>query len=526
MPLSSWFGLRAYLADQGRSQAEVPRISFVTKEDPRWRPLYPFHKKNFAPRLGLAWSPGFNDGLGKFLFGGAGKTSVRAGWGMFYDSFGQGILRRFDATAFGLSNTLTNRSAALSATSAPRFTSFTEIPNGVLEPAPPTVFPATYPDIFAITNSVDDSLVPPYSMTMNFNIGRDFGDGIFVQAGYAGRLGRRLMSQTDMAAATNLKDAQSGQTYFQAATALARLGLAGTDIEDVKPLPFFENNFPGLAEPGLSATQGAYDYISGVAPDYTYALFLLDPVFGTSKFGPNAMFNSQYSFLSAWRNMGSSDYHSFQLNARKNWDNGDLIDFNYTFSKSIDLTSSAERVGYSTGVIANPWEPGLSRAVSDFDTTHQFAASAVYSLPFGSGRRYMTNANGLMNALFGGWQLSTVWRAPLRGSRPHRATAPIGQRTGSLAGMRVWWEGSRLQVARTMLRQPWNPAIRRAARISLPTRKRAWRRLTLNCRAVWVLATSCAEKVCSSGTPTSRRASPCPGTRTTGCSSAGRPTTS
>lgn len=411
MPLSSWFGLRAYLADQGRSQAEAPPISFVTKEDPRWRPLYPFHKKNFAPRLGLAWSPGFNDGLGKFLFGGAGKTSVRAGWGMFYDSFGQGILRRFDATAFGLSNTLTNRSAELSATSAPRFTSFTEIPNGVLEPAPPTVFPATYPDIFAITNSVDDSLVPPYSMTMNFNIGRDFGDGIFVQAGYAGRLGRRLMSQTDMAAATNLKDAQSGQTYFQAATALARLGLAGTDIEDVKPLPFFENNFPGLAEPGLSATQVAYDYISGVAPDYTYALFLLDPVFGTSKFGPNAMFNSQYSFLSAWRNMGSSDYHSFQLNARKNWDNGDLIDFNYTFSKSIDLTSSAERVGYSTGVIANPWEPGLSRAVSDFDTTHQFAASAVYSLPFGSGRRYMTNANGLMNALFGGWQLSTVWRA-------------------------------------------------------------------------------------------------------------------
>jgi hypothetical protein len=109
--------------------------------------------------------------------------------------------------------------------------------------------------------------------------------------------------------------------------------------------------------------------------------------------------------------MGSSDYHSFQLNTRKLWNNGDLIDFNYTFSKSIDLTSSPERVGTGTGLITNPWEPGLFRAVSDFDTTHQFAASAVYDLPFGTGRRYMTNANGLLNALLGGWELSTVWRA-------------------------------------------------------------------------------------------------------------------
>lgn len=411
MPLSSWFGLRGYLASQGRSQAEVQPISFVTKSDPRWRPLYPFHKKNFAPRLGVAWSPGFDDGVGKLLFGGAGKTSVRAGWGMFYDSFGQGILRRYDATAFGLSNELSNRSGLLTVATAPRFTGITDIPSGVLEPAPPSVFPATYPDLFAITNSVDDSLVPPYSMTMNFNIARDFGGGVFLQLGYAGRLGRRLLSQTDLAAPTNLKDAQSGQTYFQAASALARAGLAGTNIEDVKPLPFFENNFPDLAEPGLSATQVAYDYYSSFAPDYITGLFLFDEVYGLSKFGPNAMFNSQYSFLSAWRNMGSSDYHSFQLNARKSWTNGDLIDFNYTFSKSIDLSSSAERVGYSTGVITNPWEPRLFRGVSDFDTAHQFAASAVYSLPVGRGRRYLANSHGLVDAIFGGWQLSTVWRA-------------------------------------------------------------------------------------------------------------------
>ncbi|MDZ7637699.1 MAG: carboxypeptidase-like regulatory domain-containing protein [Bryobacterales bacterium] len=432
IPLSSWFGLRGFLASEGRSQAEVPKISFVNNEDPRWRPLYPYHKKNFAPRLGIAWSPSFNDGIGKFLFGGAGKTSIRAGWGMFYDNFGQGILRRFDATAFGLSNALTNPSATTEIRTAPRFTGITEIPQSILPPAPPAAFPATFPDIFAITNSIDDSLVPPYSMTMNFNVGRDFGKGIFIQAGYVGRLGRRLMSQTDLATPTNLRDPASGQTYFQAATQAANIvnGAAFSDLASASGsaaaaravttrIPFFEAFYPQYSTSGLNPTQSVLTRFWANSPDYTFALFNLDSPDSCSilnrnrctRFGPNALFNSQYSFLSSWRNMGSSDYHSFQLNTRKQWNNGDLIDFNYTWSKSIDLSSEGERVGTTTGVITNPWEPSLFRAVSDFDTTHQFAASAVYNLPFGTGRRFMTNANGFLNAVFGGWQISTVWRA-------------------------------------------------------------------------------------------------------------------
>lgn len=416
-PLSSWFGLRGYLMDEGRSQNEVPPISFVTKDDPRWRPLYPYHKKNFAPRLGIAWSPNFNDGfLGK-LFGGPGKTSIRAGWGMFYDIFGQGILRRFDATAFGLSNNLVNQSAELTPRTAPKFIGVSSIPSGLLPPAPPAVFPARYPDLFAITNSVDDSLVPPYSMTMNFNIGRDFGKGIFVQAGYVGRLGRRLMSQTDLATPTNLRDPQSGQTYFEAATQTANIVNAPdfslANLPDIR-IPFWENLWPGFTAAGRTPTQNAMVRYWENSPDYTFALYQMDVacVAGNrcSKLGQYAFFNPQYSFLSAWRNMGNSDYHSFQLNTRKQWGNGDLIDFNYTLSKAIDLTSAGERVGFTTEVISNPWNPGLRRAVSDFDTTHQVAASGLYNLPFGTGRRFATGASKLVDAFIGGWQLSSVWR--------------------------------------------------------------------------------------------------------------------
>jgi hypothetical protein len=179
IPLSTWFGLRGWLASQGRPQSEVPLISYLAKGDPNWRPLYAFHKKNFAPRIGVAWSPAFQDGLGRWLFGDAGKTTIRAGAGMFYDNYGQGILRKFDATAFGLSSSLQTTPGTYSVASAPGFMGLSQIPAGLLPAAPSAGFPALYPSLRSITNSVDDGIVPPYAITLNFNIGRDLGKGFF-----------------------------------------------------------------------------------------------------------------------------------------------------------------------------------------------------------------------------------------------------------------------------------------------------------------------------------------------------------
>src|SRR5450432_371191 len=50
------------------------------------RTLAPTRYGNIAPRVGVAWSPGFSDGIGKKIFGGSGKTSVRAAWGLYYTS--------------------------------------------------------------------------------------------------------------------------------------------------------------------------------------------------------------------------------------------------------------------------------------------------------------------------------------------------------------------------------------------------------------------------------------------------------
>ena len=63
---------------------------------------------------------------------------------------------------------------------------------------------------------------------------------------------------------------------------------------------------------------------------------------------------------------------------------GLLFDLNYTFSKSIDVGSNAERVNgfesvvsLSNSQVINALSPDLWRAVSDFDTKHQFNANWV-----------------------------------------------------------------------------------------------------------------------------------------------------
>ncbi|MEJ7605406.1 MAG: hypothetical protein WKF37_03870 [Bryobacteraceae bacterium] len=84
---------------------------------------------------------------------------------------------------------------------------------------------------------------------------------------------------------------------------------------------------------------------------------------------------------------------------------------NYTWSKSIDLGSRAERDGSrNLGLLHNPWNPSQRKAVSDYDMTHQFNSNWVAGLPFGKGKRFASDSNSLLDALIGGWQVSGIWR--------------------------------------------------------------------------------------------------------------------
>jgi hypothetical protein len=425
---SDWLNQRGNLAQQGRSQAEAGDITYVLTNSAQGRPMYPYHK-NWAPRLSLAYSPSGDSGLSRFLFGGPGKTSIRAGAGMYYDLIGQPLANTYNATAFGLSSSTSNPGNTLTSITAPRFTEFNTVPASLVPPAPTLGFPVKAPNIFAITNSIDDKLQAPYTMVLNFSVGREFSRGWYLQGAYVGRLSRKSLIQRDLAMPTDLKDPKSGQTYFQAMSQLGTLiDFQGVPVSQLPKIPFFENMWATAAAGGLTATQviGKTYAENSIQGDFTNVLNEMDEVcdpagttltsrggvdtVGCSILGPNAMFNRQFSALSGWSSIASGAYHAMQWTVRKRFGQGVMLDFNYTLSKSIDLASRAENVASFSGFVRNSWNPSQMREVSDYDTLHAANALGVWQLPFGKGQRFGSGVNRALDAIIGGWQITGTYR--------------------------------------------------------------------------------------------------------------------
>ena len=184
------------------------------------------------------------------LFGAAGKSSIRAGYGLIYDHFGAAIVNTFDTSgSFGLSSNISNPPGFLNTTTAPRFQGISDIPDGLLPAAPAGGFPAT-PDtgLFAISWGIDSKVKTPYSNLLDFSVTRELTPSTSIEVSYVGRFAHRLMVQQDVAMPLNIKAA--GTDYFTAAAALSRLGYAGTEVSQVQT-PYWQTLFP---EPSMAPT--------------------------------------------------------------------------------------------------------------------------------------------------------------------------------------------------------------------------------------------------------------------------------
>ena len=430
---------------------------------------------NFGPRVAFAWAPNVTEGfLGKLL-GSGNKSSIRGGFGIVYDRFGQGIVDDFSGNSFGLTTTLTNPILPLN--SLPRLTNVNVIPPSLLQSAPGAPsFPETIPTMQTLGgsnfgSSLDTSLKTPYSYALDFSVERDLGAGFSLDLAYVGRLSHRLLSSQDVAQPLDLRDKQSGLDYFSAIQPLARLyeleGVTDATFSDSMVSPAVARYWTNMLQApihggayALGAQTGGcgpnapasttdpvlaiFDLFCGVAGVETTALQALDvplvsgfgnggipdatgdPNCGQSGHplcqyyptrGPNAFYNPQYTSLFALRSIGFSNYNALQATLRHQMSHGVQFDFNYTYSKSIDLCSDAERTGNSGSLnfsggcqMFNAWSPDLFRAVSDFDTTHQLNANWIADLPFGKGRPIAAGINRALDAVIGAWQLSGLFR--------------------------------------------------------------------------------------------------------------------
>jgi hypothetical protein len=477
---ADWFSHSAQLAAQGQPANSAGEISFVLGGPVNHGPgLWNWDHKNFSPRIAVAWAPDTGEGWVSKIFGKKDQFSIRGGYSLMYDHFGIPIVNSFDQHgSFGLSTDLGNPAGVVSPANAPRFTCFLPGSSGqsclpppcpsingpgcLFGPPPTGGFPYTPGNTaFAINWGLDQSVKTPYSHVFNLSLSRQLTSRSSLQVAYVGSIGRRLPLQVDLAMPTNLKDPTSGMTYFQAATMLSKAAATqpGTDVNSIQPIPFFENLFPAWAGVGPqsalgmqgtpagsapltcapnngtlpanpTATQNIYEIWNCYAHNETFALFKMDlpasisalsPALPNSKYGPYAFYHDQFSSLYSWRNIGTSAYNALQVsyNVRLSNLQGQ---FNYTWSKSFDEASAAERVGpyegtggtgndlNGGGIVINSYDPLSLRGLSDFNAYHQINANLVYLLPFGKSQRFAGNASPLLDAIIGGWHVSGIFR--------------------------------------------------------------------------------------------------------------------
>jgi len=476
--VADWFNHTAQLASQGLSVNSAGEISFVLGGPENHGPgLWNWDHRDFSPRIAVAWAPDTGDGWVSKILGKKDQFSVRGGYNITYDHFGIPIVNTFDQHgSFGLSTDLGNPAGVVSPSDAPRFTCLvpgssgqsclpTPCPNlnnpgCLLGPTPSGAFPVTPSNTaFAINWGLDQTLKTPYAHVFNFSLSRQITTRSSLQIAYVGSVGRRLPMQVDLAMPANLTDPSSKMTYFQAATMLSKAAATNTNVNQIQPVPFFENLFPAWAGQGTqnalgaqvsssgqpapltcapgnlpakpTATQNIYELWNCFPHNETFSLFEMDlpasitglsPSLPNSKNGPYSFFHDQFASLYSWRNIGTSDYNALQVTYNARWGANLQGQFNYTFSKSFDEASAAERVGpyegtggtgddlNGGGIVINSWDPLSLRGLSDFNAFHQINANLVYRLPFGKGQMLAPAAGPLLSALIGGWHVSGIFR--------------------------------------------------------------------------------------------------------------------
>jgi hypothetical protein len=327
--------------------------------------------------------------------------------------------------------------------------------------------------------ALDDTLKTPHSYLVDLSIGRELPHRFSVQFAYVGRFGGNLMTQRDLNQPLDIVDPKSGIDYYAAATALSKLARSNsgqfsnyaayqaflstvTDAAVGPTAAYWHNVLPGLnngatsyatycsggnvpAAGSAGLMQAVYDvyynpncaYVgneivgladidlygylgdNGTHTPYTNPLFF-NGAPGLMGTGAGKYLNNQAISAYGWSSVGNSNFNALQASVRKQFGNGLQFDLNYTYSKSIDLTSTASRVGFALvgyqniGLVGsrleNAFRPNSQRSVSDYDLTHQLNANWVAQLPFGKGRRFASHASSVADALVGGWELRGVGR--------------------------------------------------------------------------------------------------------------------
>jgi hypothetical protein len=110
----------------------------------------------------------------------------------------------------------------------------------------------------------------------------------------------------------------------------------------------------------------------------------------------------QYPSITYADNGASHDYHGVTLEAERRFSRGLFFQLAYTAAK--DTTETVEW----TNAIEDPLNLGRERGRDSATPLHRLTSAVMYDLPFGEGRRWLSNAHRIVDLALGGWQVSLV----------------------------------------------------------------------------------------------------------------------
>ncbi len=448
VPLGTYFQERLAAAAQGQNFTD-PVV--INRSGPvnGGKPMYNWDKNNFQPRLAVAWSPNYSQGLLHALFGDSGKSVIRSGFALTNDYYGQALAVDWDLNnTLGFTSNYTtpaNTYDTVAGNLAPLFTGFNQdvrsLPN-VVTPAN-LQFPLSQPidEGERIETGVDSNLHAPTEYVWNLTFERQMRAGTTLSASYIGRSARGLLARRDAMAFNDIRDPKSGMDWYTAGTMLEKQRQKGIDTSQIASIPFFDNLFPSNLvdlfnnDPNIQAgfpsnwtpTQVFYGLQSrggGGVPTNPFAFFAgndwtdAEAQIDIALFDaglPTRFMQPQYGALSAWSTIGNSNYNALTVSVRQRLTTL-TMDFNYTYSHSLDDSSGLQSdFGFGSAnnsgpFIENPIRQGSNYGNSDFDIRHLINASAVWEMPFGKGRAFLNTENRALQAVLGGWQLAGIFR--------------------------------------------------------------------------------------------------------------------
>jgi hypothetical protein len=348
-------------------------------------------KDNIEPRVGFAWSPGFEGGFLGGLFGGAGVSSIRGGYGIYHGRLFQSVFSQGGATvrfnppdAFFYNQTSPTNNAFNSTNYADPTRGFVFVPG-----------PQTTRHTLTL---IDPGLEMPYTQQWTMSFERQLPLSSALRVTYTGNRGIGLLRYSlqnlplnDPAGVVVANHPNNAPAVLYTAAQRTPGDPRGVDVrgQTLRPAADVVCAGTGLAGIAVSTTcpvpvpLGPLEY-SRLVPR-------------TNERRPDGLFTTNVQVSNAsW-----SYYHGLQAEWTKSLSHNVNFQASYTFSKSIDTTSEATAVGAGdsnqTGNNAR-----AARALSRFHTPHRFTFYGTYRAP------WFRNERGVAGQILGGWNLSMV----------------------------------------------------------------------------------------------------------------------